>query len=277
MKAIVIAVVTATLASPVQAALITLNYQGDKLHFRISGEIEPGDDVQFKELTKDYMINDIDVVLESPGGAFIPALNIGEMIKARHWHTRVSANSLCASSCAYIWLAGSTRKATATSVIGFHRIYLANRDKTIIQEDPIDNAYLGKYLGSLGFDYPLIEFVTSARPWEMNYLTAEDAKKYKINFEGGLPSHTKWIDWSQTSLLDGHPFHGGSVESTPHPAAPIDPATPPAVRARPDTAIPPPCSRARLRIARIDANNPRYVLEALELCRQKCALLWVPF
>jgi hypothetical protein len=181
------AAILAALIVPGYSASIAAEYEGE-LHIKISGEFKIGDDIKFKELIKWYKIDNMDVVLDSPGGAFIPALNIGEKIRDLHWHTKVEANVLCASSCAYIWLAGAVRKATASSMIGFHRIYITNLDRTMVQEDPIDNAYLGRYLGSLGFGYPFIKFVTSAGPSQMNYLTVENAKKYAVNFEGDLPA-----------------------------------------------------------------------------------------
>jgi hypothetical protein len=169
-------------SSSASAALITIDHN----ELTISGEIEPGDDLKFEQLSA-QMKDDVSVVLDGPGGAFIPAITIAEIIKARHWRTKVNANSSCVSSCAFIWLAGSPRIATRTSRIGFHRVYHFKENMKSVEDSGPGNAYLGKYLDSLGFDYATVEFIVRANPWQMNYLTAEIASKYKINFEGSLP------------------------------------------------------------------------------------------
>ena len=180
--AVLIVTLMLVASSSASAAFITIDHD----EIKISGEIEPGDDLKFEQLSA-QMKDDVSVVLDGPGGVFIPALTIGEIIKARHWRTRVSANSSCVSSCAFIWLAGSPRIAARTSMIGFHRVYHFKEDMKSVEDSGPGNAYLGKYLDSLGFDYAAVEFIVRAAPWQMNYLTAQTASKYKINFEGSLP------------------------------------------------------------------------------------------
>ena len=133
-------------------------------------------------------------MLDGPGGAFIPAINIAEVIKANHWQTMVPADTFCMSACAFIWLAGAPRQATSTSMIGFHRVYLTNHDKSFFQEDPIDNGLLGRYLGSVALGYAAVEFIIKAGPEQMTLLTAEDAAKYKITFVGTLPLESSLQD-----------------------------------------------------------------------------------
>lgn len=128
------------------------------------------------------------MVLEGPGGAFVPALKIAELIRTYHWRTKVDADAICTSSCAFIWLAGASRKATSSSIIGFHRVYLTNQARTRTAEDVAGNAYLGRYLGSLGLDYEAVGFIIQSGPEQMTFLTEEAAVRLKISIEGGLPS-----------------------------------------------------------------------------------------
>ena len=54
-------------------------------------------------------------------------------------------------------------------------------------EDVFGNAYLGRYLGSLGLGDAAVQFITKAAPDQMIFLTTETAKRFKIDFEGSLP------------------------------------------------------------------------------------------
>ena len=67
----------------------------------------------------------------NPGGAVLSGLEIGRQIKSKKLMTAVPSSTLCASSCALIWLAGATRFAEDSSIVGFHAAYVIKNGKQV--------------------------------------------------------------------------------------------------------------------------------------------------
>jgi hypothetical protein len=65
------------------------------------------------------------VTLSGPGGVALAAMKIGELIHTNGWATYVPSETVCASSCAIIWLAGMPRTIEGAPgvTIGFHAVY----------------------------------------------------------------------------------------------------------------------------------------------------------
>ena len=64
--------------------------------------------------------SDLTVRLESPGGNLIAGLHIANAIHNSGLLTWVAEKTQCTSICAVIWLSGTRRWATNTSLLGFH-------------------------------------------------------------------------------------------------------------------------------------------------------------
>ncbi len=138
----------------------------------INGDIAATDVDRFQELSSTR--NSAVVLLRSGGGMMAPAIQMGEMIRAKGYTTIVK--DYCASACALIWLAGSKRFMTATARIGLHQAY-----KSAGLADGAGNAILGSYLTRLGLSYSAIAYATQASPGEMNWLTIDEAKRVGIH------------------------------------------------------------------------------------------------
>jgi hypothetical protein len=65
------------------------------------------------------------VTLSGPGGVALTTMKIGELIHTNGWATFVPSGTVCASSCATIWLAGMPRTIEGAPgvIIGFHAVY----------------------------------------------------------------------------------------------------------------------------------------------------------
>ena len=133
----------------------------------MSGTIESGDGAKFSRIVEDTK-NGL-VILDSPGGAVLSGLEIGRQIKSKNLMTGVPSSTLCASSCALIWLAGSTRYAEESSIVGFHAAYVIRNGKQV--ETGVGNALIGAYLNELGLSDRAIIFVTQAPPEGIEQLT----------------------------------------------------------------------------------------------------------
>jgi hypothetical protein len=172
MRRAILAALLLTMASPSDAAQIEVHEDMGKLPvIGILGDIEGNDVERFQELSSP--LNNAIVLLRSGGGKMAPAIQIGEVVKAKGYTTVV--NDLCASSCALIWLAGSKRFMTPTAHIGLHQAYNGTG-----QADGLGNAILGSYLTRVGLSYSAIAYATQARPDEMKWLTVDDAKRLGI-------------------------------------------------------------------------------------------------
>jgi hypothetical protein len=171
------------------AAEITYAPRGDSfIDISIHGAIAENDDQRFHEIEKAVSAFDskktITAKLDSPGGMLFPGLGIGESIHQHGWTTLVPENTVCGSVCASIWIAGGAhRRATDTSLIGFHAASDSQR-----RENGAANAVLGAYYTAMGLSYKAIAYLTTASPTEVIYLTEESAKKYGIAYEGALPT-----------------------------------------------------------------------------------------
>lgn len=145
----------------------------------LSGPIERSDAVTFAE--KVSGIAKAIVVLDSPGGSVLDGISIGRSVRANGYDTAVPDQTLCASSCALIWLAGTRRFAEESSVVGFHAAYVYRQGKAV--EVGAGNALIGSYLNNLGLSDRAIIFVTSAPPEGIERLDRRKGQQVGIAYE----------------------------------------------------------------------------------------------
>ena len=157
----------------------------------ISGRILEDDDKKFSQVVKKIPKSDpVLVILEGPGGDFSAGLEIGIIIRNKHFDTSIQREGLCASACAAIWLAGKTRFSHPLSLIGFHAAYARRGDGSII-DSPIANAWAGAYYRDLGLSYKAIACFVQSPPYQLTFLSQEAAEKYHIDVaQGSLPKET---------------------------------------------------------------------------------------
>lgn len=145
----------------------------------ITGDIESGDDLRFKELAHRHVR--AVVVLRSAGGSLLPALKVGETLRARKYQTVVQTGSTCTSACALIWLAGSPRFIYEGARVGFHASYVGVGGLQL--ESGIGNALVGRYLTQLGLPERAVVFATTASPYSILWLTPKKMAEAGIQFQ----------------------------------------------------------------------------------------------
>ena len=146
---------------------------------RMWGDIEPDDTVKFADFVRSHP-QAFSLVLSGEGGALDPAVRIGTFAHSLHLWTVVAAGADCASACAYIWAAGTTRTVEAGGHVGFHGAFTMENGVPAPSSD--GNAILGSYLGRIGYSDGAISYMTSKPPAEMQWLTAPDAHRYGIDY-----------------------------------------------------------------------------------------------
>jgi hypothetical protein len=157
----------------------------------INGDIMLGDEIIFDILTPDCRGGG--VLLKSDGGSLTAGLRIGELIRERGLETAVTFNARCASACALAWLGGTKRYMSTSSWIGFHAAYTVS-DLGAANESGLGNALVGAYMTTLGLPKDAVIFAASARPNEMNWLTAEHALQLGINVVVLSKADYEWIE-----------------------------------------------------------------------------------
>lgn len=168
------------LCNPVGAAEFSVNRGSDDQTaiIFVDGEIEPGDEQQFRDIS--LQLRTALVVLDSNGGALLPALEIGKILRVAGYDTAVLEEGVCASSCALIWLAGGRRRVSDGGRVGFHAAYRNNQGKP--EEVGAANALIGGYLTSLGLSTRAILFATTAPPDRILWLTDVDVTVSGIDY-----------------------------------------------------------------------------------------------
>src|SRR5262249_52406243 len=137
----------------------------------IIGEIELDDSEYFSSSVTG--LQDAIVELESPGGNMLASLQIGAIIREKRFMTVVPDQTMCASGCALIWLAGVRRYVWTTAKIGFHRAF----DPLKREQSEVGNEMIARYLAGLGLSNEAIAYMTSASPSDMRWLHSADAKR----------------------------------------------------------------------------------------------------
>jgi hypothetical protein len=145
----------------------------------ISGEISSPDTQKFRQISTRYP--KAVVILSSNGGSLLPAIEIGKIIKIAGYVTLVPDKAICASSCALIWVAGTTRFMAANGRVGFHASYRDNNGK--LEESGVANALIGNYLTLLNLSERAIIFATRASPDGILWLTKANKTSAGIDFE----------------------------------------------------------------------------------------------
>lgn len=143
----------------------------------LSGEIDDGDDKRFAALAARHP--QAAVYLDSIGGNVDEGLKIAKLIRQKGYPTVVMDGNTCASMCAIIWLAGSTRYADDSAEIGFHAAYYEEDGET--RESGSGNAVLGAFLGSLGLSDDTIIYFTEAAPESMTWLDLSDSDELGLD------------------------------------------------------------------------------------------------
>lgn len=171
-------------APPVLAADIAHTKINNLDLITIAGEIQPGDDTKFRQLSVAY--SNAVVALDSPGGSLVPALEIGKVIKINEHPTVVIDGSICTSACALIWVAGSTKYLSPGGRVGFHASYKDEAGRKV--ETGLGNALVGHYLGLLNLPEKAVVFATTASPTEILWLNESNMNKAGIDFRPFSPA-----------------------------------------------------------------------------------------
>lgn len=125
-----------------QAMTASIECAGRLCTIILNGEIDQESPKVLTEVLSDA--SDIgDILLESPGGNLIAAMEMGRMIRETGLGTRVGGATrrdrefinLCESACAYMFLGGANRSVIGDGKLGFHRFHTGNFNQALLPKD----------------------------------------------------------------------------------------------------------------------------------------------
>lgn len=163
------------------------------------------------------------VLLDSPGGAVMNAIQIGLLIQKHGFSTAVADYAQCSSACALIWIAGKERFiSTKLARVGFHA---ARMNEITSDAASGANAVVGAYLYQIGItDFQIIMQLTSAPPQIMRWLSFYgDPLTQKLGAKEFSLSEPRWT-WARAAL-DGKSREptAVTVAASPKVSAPVQP------------------------------------------------------
>lgn len=157
---------------------------------RLTGTIDPGSASRFAEEIEargEYVQT---VVLDSPGGSVMDALEIGALIHDKALATKVAAGHMCASSCPIIFASGTERIASARSAIGVHQVYAASLGAEAVDALRIAGAAMSdaqkitaeitRHLNQTGVDPAMWLHALETPPDRLYYFSAEEMERLKL-------------------------------------------------------------------------------------------------
>jgi hypothetical protein len=154
-----------------------MNYAGYSYNYsiRVTWEISTGDALQFAKAASQG--GKAFVLMNSRGGSLAEALAIGREIRARGFATSVAPGTICASACAFAWLAGEPRAVERSAAILFHHPWNEEDDHDL---EAAASAILGAYLSELGMNDRAIWFMTRKGKDSGEFLTEDISRELGI-------------------------------------------------------------------------------------------------
>lgn len=129
------------------------------------------------------------VVLSSTGGNVYPAFNLGNMIRANNYSTKIAENNICVSACGLVFMSGVKRymaMASADTKVGFHQMIRIDggSEKCIDVNENSDlissyNSYVKKMLPEKAADF-YMQNIAKVSCRSVKYYNAEVLSRYGI-------------------------------------------------------------------------------------------------
>jgi len=147
-------IVKSRVALPVAGALLLGAAPATALNFepstngeviRASGPIEPGDAAKLRKLLDEdvrYRFGmprtGVTLNLHSPGGSVLSGLELANLVRERGLMTHVTADSVCASACTFVFIGGVRR--TMLGKFGIHAMSVSRGQQvTVVSDEHLDN------------------------------------------------------------------------------------------------------------------------------------------
>lgn len=152
------------------------------------------------------------IYFNSPGGDLVASIELGQVIRAKGYSTRVgrkgpSGSPLpgrCESGCPFAFAGGKFRFLESSSSMGVHQFYRASgaRDGDL-SLGQVASALVATHLSNMGVSVRLMNLAASAGSDAMHYLTPVEAFDLGLINAGANPAHWEVRDLAGALVLVG--------------------------------------------------------------------------
>ena len=169
----------------------------------ITPELVPKVKEALAKTTGDPLPAGLIVMLDSPGGDGLAAIEVGRLLREAHAHVFVSGK--CSSACVFIFMGGVVRQAP-DGALGIHRARITRIDKETKKRIEVDhtksaratrkleegNQQIRAFVQEMGILAQFSDAMDTVPPDTMRWLSRKEGKDLGvIGFE---PSYLKWRD-----------------------------------------------------------------------------------
>ena len=138
-------------------------------------EIKPGDSFELRKALRNHNVKN--VVLASPGGSVFEGLQMAGIIFDRELRTYIPEDSVCVSSCAFLFFAGNER--LSEGKLGVHQTYSGNfsEEKAVGQTQYVTQFTVSEIIGFLNeFGTPAFVYERMFQDIDMYYFNDDELK-----------------------------------------------------------------------------------------------------
>ncbi len=158
-----------------QSGKVKVSLDSNVLKISTTGDIDLNVANDVKQALRIGGYNHAELFIESPGGEVESGLAIATAVHDSR--VTVIAQRSCTSICAVIWLSSEQRSIREGASVGFH----AASDQQF-QVSAVGNALIGAHFAKIGIAKNIIQYVVSAPPAGIHWLTSEEANLLGITY-----------------------------------------------------------------------------------------------
>jgi len=132
-------------------------------------------------------------ILGSEGGDLHAAMMMGRYLREHNFDTMVLPNSVCYSACLFLLAAGVDKK--VQGFVGIHRPYYTSGDSALVSKSIKQTKIeVETYLDEMNIPIRLAEDMFSIDPTDMQILSEDELKEYRLNSKDYVAQETDIID-----------------------------------------------------------------------------------
>lgn len=159
----------------------------------LDGPIDPGATARFEGVVAAERISRAVVILNSPGGSLVTAMQLGRAVRAREFDTRVGRRAAdmvhatagtCHSACPFILAGGVGRTLEQGSQIGLHRAENRVPVSDAIGFQRVVEAQIAGYLIEMGARAEIAGIMSATAHEQIRNLTAAEARHLNLVNDG---------------------------------------------------------------------------------------------
>ena len=164
------------------------------------GNIENDTAILFMDFVQENRLpTSTGIVFNSNGGSLKGGLELGRVIRSRHFRTSIlslgkaAATPRCASACAYAFLGGVVRTKDPESMYGVHQFASDYLFDNALSDAQVVSAILSNYIRDMGVSTELLEFASVTPAEEISWISEADLHLLNVITKSGSRLNPTWV------------------------------------------------------------------------------------